>query len=585
MGKREKRHKQNPAPERPSGPGAPQDWLDRTFLNSWRPYLWIALAGFLLYLKTLYFDFSFLDDNNLILKNFNFISRLSNVFQAFFQDVFEMEAGADAFYRPMLTVTLILDAQWGGASPYAYHLTNLLIHNAVCCLLFALFTRLGYRKDLAFFASLIFTVHPILSQAVAWIPGRNDTLTALFALPAVIFFVRYAQNRSGMDLLGHLCFLALALFTKESAVAVVAVCVLYLWLIREEGLFSIPARRAGLVFGWFVVVLAWLGMRQNAMIHPLSVTPGGILTSLSLNMPGLIQYLGKIFFPLNLAVIPILHDTSYLYGLAALPVLIGALYLSREKRLRWVLFGAGWFLAFILPSFAIVVDYIQHEHRIYLPLVGFLILLMETGLLRGICSRKTQPLAGAALVLAAFSALTFHYEDRFENRLTFWESAAKTAPHSPLAHRNLGAMYYLDARFDEALVEYRKSLSLNSEERMAHNNIGLILVHQGQYAAAEEEYKKELAINPRYDDAYFNYGLLKFRTKKFKDAERLWMKALEINPGHIQVLRTLAIFHFDLKDYRKSIHFANEMQKRGVRPPAELIRALQGIGKTTAPGK
>jgi protein O-mannosyl-transferase len=94
-----------------------------------------------------------------------------------------------AYYRPMMTISLILDAQIGGASPFIYHFTDIVIHLLASCLLFLFFKKLNYRKDLSFFFALIFAIHPVLSQAVGWIPGRNDTLLTVFILLAFIAFI------------------------------------------------------------------------------------------------------------------------------------------------------------------------------------------------------------------------------------------------------------------------------------------------------------------------------------------------------------------------------------------------------------
>ncbi|UCD55136.1 MAG: hypothetical protein JSV93_06410, partial [Candidatus Omnitrophota bacterium] len=165
------------------------------------PILLIACLGFLVYSQTLFFDFTYLDDNVLILGNRKFLSKLSNIPQAFRQDVFF--SYEDAYYRPLLTISFILDAQLPFAlypspkpSPqrgegrvrgrgeqgkgFSYHLTNIVIHLLAACLLFLLLIKLKYREGLAIFFSLIFTVHPVLTQAVAWLPGRNDSLLAVF---------------------------------------------------------------------------------------------------------------------------------------------------------------------------------------------------------------------------------------------------------------------------------------------------------------------------------------------------------------------------------------------------------------------
>jgi len=156
-----------------------------SFLKTWRPYAIIIIIGCLLYAKTLSFDFVEYDDRRLIAENQSFISDLSNLFQAFTQDAFNVSfhCSSKSYYRPVLTASLIFDAQWGGTNLFIYRVTNLIIHISTCCLLFLFFCRMGFGKSVSLLFSVIFLVHPILTQAVAWIPGRNDSLLAFFQLP------------------------------------------------------------------------------------------------------------------------------------------------------------------------------------------------------------------------------------------------------------------------------------------------------------------------------------------------------------------------------------------------------------------
>lgn len=167
------------------------DLAEKIFLKGWRPYFWLLLLGFLIYYQTLHFNFVYFDDDILVISNQKFISQLSNIPQAFKDDVFL--SFFDVYYRPLLTVSFIFDAQLSGGAPWAYHLTNLLLHLISTLLLYLLLKKLGVIKDLAFFFAAVFAVHPVLSQAVGWIPGRNDPLLALFLLSSFIFFLYFSQ--------------------------------------------------------------------------------------------------------------------------------------------------------------------------------------------------------------------------------------------------------------------------------------------------------------------------------------------------------------------------------------------------------
>jgi hypothetical protein len=541
---------------------APESWL--TFCcRGWHPYLGITLAGSLLYLRILRFGYTYLDDNALILDNQGFLRQLSNIIPAFRMDVFQVLHSATAYYRPLLTVSFILDAQVGGVSPGVYHLTNLLIHLCASCLVYRFLISLEYEKAAALFWALVFTVHPVLAQAVAWIPGRNDSLLAMFVLPAVVFLAGFLRTGRPRWALAHFVFFILAVFAKESAVALVPLGLFY-WatLTRERRCFKDAAL---LLSGWGVILTFWFSLRQVALRHPVHMAMADMARSFRGNSPAVIPSVGKMFFPFNLSVYPILRDMPFLYGYAAVGGLAAALWASRKKSWPRVMFGLSWFCLFLLPSFAIAADCL--EHRLYIPMIGVIVILCEINWLqvRAVSSKTALGLAG--LVLGALAVGAFVHSRHFADRLSFWKNAAQTSPHSPMAHRNLGAMYYLDGQPSLAEPEYRKALELNPLEQMAHNNLGLIYMHQGRLREAEEQYRKELAVNPLYDNVLFNYGLLCYAAGRGDEAAILWKKTLEVNPDYMDAYRDLAVYYYQRQDFPQAFYYAGLMKKKGAPAP------------------
>ncbi len=543
--------------------------------NRWKPLALICLVGFLLYLPTLFFNFTYLDDNVLILDNFPFLSNLGNIFQAFRMEVFHVLHASAAYYRPLLTISFILDANLGGQAPFIYHLTNVLIHLLASCLLYTLFIKLNYQKTLAFFLSLIFLVHPVLTAAVAWIPGRNDSLLTVFVLASFLFFLKFLEKRSSVHYLTSIVFFALALFTKETALVLIPMTLFYSAL--QENRAHSKESYIPLAIGWFLVIVVWFILRQAALVNPIPFTLNDVFKSIYLNFPAVVPYIGKIMLPVNLSVLPILEDSPLIYGFIAIALVSWLLFFSKKKRLSFILFGLIWFIFFLLPAFIrpnpeVVADFI--EHRVYLPMIGFLIILAEIDWIKNLNFRRKKDLLAAVFVLLIFSSITFLYSFSFRNRLSFWTNAATNSPHSPLAHRNLGAMYYLDGNLDKAEPEYKKSLELNPREQMVHNNLGLIYMNKGQFAQAEEEYKKEFLVNPLYDNAHFNLGILYAKEGKFAQAEESWKKTIEINPDYAAAYQNLAILSYQANNLPQAVYYVRELQKRGLPINPELLKIL-----------
>jgi len=497
-------------------------------LKGWRPYFLIFVIGFLLYGQSLFFDFSYFDDQALILDNAPILSNFKNVGEIFLNDAFF--SVNKYYYRPILNLSLMIDMHLGGTLPVVYHFSNILIHILAACLVFCLFLKLNCRKELAWFFSLLFLVHPVLAQAVVWIPGRNDSLLALFVLAACNLFLSFKDNPRLGYYLGYLGFFLLALFTKETAAVLPLIVIFYGFVFVRP---KIAATDKWLfVFGSLAVGIIWYLFRFLALGHD----PVGfslVISSVLRNAPAVLVSLGKAFLPFNLAVLPILADSKIIYGLIILPLLILAFFLSSRKDWRYLALGGIWFILFLFPSL-IRLDPIDIpdflEHRLYLPIIGLFIMLAEIDWLKNLDWSKKIVKIIAASIFLFFFVLSYVHQQAFKDRITFWQSAVKTSPHSALANRNLGAMYYLDNDLVRAEKNYRRALALNENEPMVHNNLGIIYLDRKSYGQAEKEFKKELSLNPGFDKALFNLGKLYYQEKRLAEAAELWTETLRINP-------------------------------------------------------
>lgn len=511
---------------------------DDSFINkivkkSWLPFVSTAAIGFVIFFQTFFFDFSYLDDNVLVLYHQDFLANLTNIFRSFLADVFHINNSSASYYRPLLTISFILDYQIGGATPFVYHFTNVILHILSSYLVFIFLCKLNYQRTISFLFSIVFLVHPALTQAVAWIPGRNDSLLAVFILSTFIFFTNYLKDGKTSSLLWYLTFFCLALFTKESGVLALTIMLYYLYFIYKEN--KISFNRFYFFVGSIGVIELWAISRNFVLKSEGTMALIDMTKSVYFNLPAVIQFMGKIFFPFNLSVLPIMQDTTFWYGIIAIVLLAVLLFFTKTKRWIFILLGCGWFLAFLLPSFirpnnTINADFI--EHRLYVPIIGVFIILLETDVIKKIDLTKKSTLIIIGFLLLMFTIITIMHSRNFADKIAFWKNAAQNSPHLPLAHLNLGAMEYLDGDMDNAEKEFNIALGLNPKARMAHNNLGLIYISQNKLAEAENEYKKELQINPYYDNAYFNLGSLYWRQQKYDEAKRCWKSTLIINPNY-----------------------------------------------------
>lgn len=453
----------------------------------------------ILYGPSLWYDYTYMDDHQLILKNWQILSDLSQIDQVFREDVFFN--AEDAYYRPLLTLSLMVDAQLGGTGLFFFHLTNLLLHILCCFLVFVLLERLRLAPVNAALLSAVFCVHPLLVQAVAWVPGRNDTLLALFVLASFLFLWSFVQVRKRRYAAAHLVFFTAALFTKETVVLFLGVCLM--------GIFFLKSRRLTMADwvllggGWFsACALYWL-MRQQAMVHPVPIDYVYLFKSFVIGIPGLLQYVGKMILPLRLSVLPVIRDSGMLWPLLGI-LIFGLLMVWRWSRMQpsITLFSLLWIVLFLMPAIlrpnpGIMINFL--EHRTYLPMIGVLMMVGQMQLWPERFSSKHYVLL---VVFLLFFARSWLHRDVFQDKKHFWENAARTSPSAALAQFNLGVVYYDLGEKERAASQFQKSLQLDSLDIPSIVNLGTLAMERGAYAEAEARLLSAIAMNEKNGYAF-----------------------------------------------------------------------------------
>ncbi len=515
---------------------------EKLFLDGKRPYYWLAGIIFALYFPILFFGLTKQDDEFLLANGQRLLADTQALSEVFSEDFFR-NANLP-YYRPVLALSFIPDAMLG-ASSFIAHFINIIIHIIAVWLLFSLFKKFNYGRQASLMAAVFFAVHPALVQAVAWIPGRNDPLMAVFIFSSLIFLINYLDRQKSKDYVWHIIFFALALFTKETALVIGPIFALFILLIKKTPVWSKEARR--LLSGWFLATAALLGLRYlalNDMLYSASAFMG-INNALTY-----IQYFGKIILPFNLSVAPIINNAGLIYGTISLALIGWLIALSRQIRFNYLLFGLAWYVIFLLPA-AIAhnpqMNYdVQMEFRLYLPLAGFLFMLLEVNALKRLGAKKSYYLILYVLIIALFSAAAFRYNFAYADMTAYFENAVKHSPQLAYAHRDLGAAYYFSGRLDEAEREYKKTIEINPRELFIHNNLGVLYLSKNMFQEAEDEFKLELENFPYSDRAYANLGLLYYKQAKPEEAIKAFEKQLEYNPGQ-ETARMLYILREQLK--------------------------------------
>jgi hypothetical protein len=464
----------------------------------------VAFAAIAAHARSAGFALTDLDDRDLLVDDQAFLAQPASLVRAFGRAYMHVVDPAHAYYRPIVTVSYGLDALLSGARPIGYHLTNLALHAVASVLFLAVLRRFAMPPLVAGITAIAFAVHPALTAAVAWIPGRNDSLLAVFALGAWLFFLRDRSPTSQSEALDralHMGLFALALLTKETAIALPLV-----WLLQAVLVGPRPGGRAFYGAGWALLVGAVV-LLHRALSGDVSAVSAGALAG---NLPQLFACLGKVVFPVDPTVLAAPEDVSPWPGvIAALGIAAGSRFVH-GVRPAVVAFGMSAFVLLLLPVLATPGTLVL-DNRLYLPACGALLAVAEIG--RAAAFERADPLepklfvALSAIALLVLLAITAGYEESFRDPRAFARAAVAGAPHSALAHFCLGKAYQTDGEDDRALAEYETSLALGPGE-VVHNNIAVIHMAHARWADAERELREELAADPRYARAYGNLAIV-----------------------------------------------------------------------------
>jgi hypothetical protein len=473
------------------------------------PLLVLAGVVAVVHGRAIGFGFTSLDDLTLLVDDQTFLAARGALWRAFARGYFHVVDAAHAYYRPIVTASYALDTQAFSASPRGYHATNVVLHLLASWLVRALLVRAHIRAGVALAAAVVFAIHPALVPVVAWIPGRNDSLLAVFTLATIL---AYAKARAGGNAhtwawrVAAIVSFGLAMFTKETAIVVPILCVAWERLV-ERGETTLPRtapERAWVWIGWACVTAGYAYARWRVVLGPSSPRDVHALLERS---RAFLSGASDLGVPLQPAPIATLADGSVWPGIAVV-LLLTMLVVRRRATLHLGVIAFGVIL-YALPLVPTLFSggTLALENRLYLPCVGFVLVLAE--LLDKTPFERRIGIAFGSVAVFVLAVLTIGYAGAFRDPLSFGKAAVAGAPHSALAHFALGQARHLRGDIDGAESEYRAALALDPSEPIVHNNLAVIFMRRQEWARAESELEAELRLNPSYATAEGNLAIVR----------------------------------------------------------------------------
>ena len=447
-------------------------------------------------------------------------------------------------YLPLKgTVQWVLWHLWG-ANPLGYHLANLGLHITSSLLVWRLLLVLGLRG--AFLGGLLFAVHPLAVESVAWISELKNTLSLPPLLLSAVGIVGFYRSGSRASWLGSLLLFAASLACKSSGVMFPFCILLYAWWLHRR----VTARDLRKAAPFFALSLAmgvatvWFQSRRAIGAGGPGSPTGGRVTEAGFSI---FQYLRQAVWPSGLAPIypPYSGSVPGWIPWAALAAILGLLWWRRGGFGRHALLGLGWFLLNLAPVLGVVPMAYSRispraDHFAYLPLVGAVGLVVAAlAAAQARWERAGAPpalpaLAAALVAMAAALALAFAshaYAEAFTSEKALWGTAVRENPGAWLARSNLGRVLLEEGRADEAGAQLREAVRLKPDSAEAEANLGNALDALSAPGEAREHYRRAVALDPTFAGARFNLGLSLLKAGRASEASGEFRAALALEPG------------------------------------------------------
>ncbi len=499
------------------------------------------------------------DDRGSIVSNIS-IRNLKNIPVFFTSDTWKMTGNpSGSYYRPVMNTWWTLEFQLWGGKPSGYHIINITLHALLSVLFYLLCIKLLTSEPAAFYSALIFAVHPIHTENVAWITSVGYIICALFILSSLFFYIRFRERNSITFLIFSLINFTLAAFSFEYALMLPFMIIIYEILNHKRV-------NMKFVLPFFLISLFYIFIRQ-LIVKPAIGSELSLYDRFITSSEIMTKYLYTFLFPFNLKVLYDIQPKNTLFDIQVLfsifiliAVALSTVYFYRKERRAF--FAILWFFIILFPAANILVvikPQMMSLRYLYIPSFGLAMLL-------GIYFEKLSSRLKfiPIIIVMLFSVKTYTQNGYWQDEITLYSKMVSDAPASALARNNLGVAFldtgmplkalpefeqavHLDPKyefaflnlgstyqtlgiFDKAIFYLQKAIELDPSDSRAYNSLGVIYKKTGRYQKAIYEFNRSLAANPQNYEAHYNLANLLFSIGQEPEAIPHYIEFLRVAP-------------------------------------------------------
>ncbi len=444
-------------------------------------------------------------------------------------------------YHPLTWLSLAIDYKISDGGPSSFHRTNIILHILNVFLLFFFLLYLVKDEWLAFFAAMLFGIHPMSVEAVAWVTERKTVLYAFFMLLSLLSYLRYTDTKKWTMYVLSLLFFILSCLSKSMAVVLPVLLILTDYF-RNKNVFSfrtwinkIPFFAVSVVFG-VVSIFAQKDVIQPEHIQEFSHNAGWGAWSFLL-------YIVKIIIPSNLSALYEyppdggIESLKTILGMLIIAAFIFALIYFYRKGNRTVVFGLLFLLVnlfFILKFFDIPAGaYYMADRYAYFPIAGLWLAVFS---LSGDILKKRQGLVKIIFVVIAviFLFASHTRAKTWKNSVTLWTDVIEKHDDAVIAYINRGNAYRDVKKYVLAIKDYDNAEKTNPRYSAIFTNRGYACYMNGQYKEAVRDFSKSLSMDHNQNEILYNRGLAFYSLREYDKALEDYSNVLQTDPLFIK---------------------------------------------------
>ncbi len=562
------------------------------FREDWKWIVPIVAVCLVVFANSLTGEFVY-DDTRQIVRN-TLIQNNDLIWKALTSDVWAFKGdgtvAASNYWRPTFTAWHIINYRLFGLNPFGWHVTNLLLHTGVSVLAFASLRRWGFSAMLACAAGLIFAVHPVHVESVAWISGSPDLLYALAFLGSLWFARSYAETGKSNALILTIVLYAAALGAKEIGIVCLPIFYFVMSDTETKPKKKVDVKTSMLMLGaaaaiYFLVRFAVIGAIAKATDDPVS------LGNAILSVPEMFAfYLRQLVFPywlgVNYPIAPVSQIDAMNFVVPAVisaAVLAGVFFLAKTDktaRLAAALFLLP--LATAMNATAFISEQIVHDRYLYLPLLGVLMLLVP---LAAKYAGDRNTFIAAAIIAAALGFQTVRYNTAWANELSLW-TWTSAIDNSSFTSMQKGSALAEAGRDNDAITSYSAAIDKKPVPR-GFIGRGRSYLKLKQYQNAEADLLKAVQYPADKIEAYALYqayealGLVYSETRSYEPAIQYFTEGRTKLPMYSAALTTnlaIVLYQSGQKDQAlRELEGAKSQARKELLPESKSVFLRLGM--------